>query len=51
MKLSISAFGYEQEIPLKYTCDGQNMNPALSISDVPSGTQSLKLIIRRPECP
>ena len=51
MKLASSAFGYGQKIPPKYTCDAENINPPLSLSEIPSGTQSLALIMEDPDVP
>jgi hypothetical protein len=51
MKLSSSAFEESGRIPSKYTCDGDNLNPPLKFSDVPSGTQSLALIMEDPDVP
>ena len=51
MKLSSSAFGSEEKIPSKYTCDGNNINPPLEIVDVPEGAQSLVLIMEDPDVP
>ncbi|MBX4190763.1 YbhB/YbcL family Raf kinase inhibitor-like protein [Candidatus Saccharibacteria bacterium] len=36
-------------IPPQYTCRGQNINPPLNILHVPSGTQSLTLIMHDPD--
>jgi len=51
MKISSPAFGTNQTIPLKYTCDGENINPPLQIYDVPVGTKSLVLISDDPDAP
>ncbi|MEK6900344.1 MAG: YbhB/YbcL family Raf kinase inhibitor-like protein, partial [Nanoarchaeota archaeon] len=34
MKLTSAAFENNTIIPLKYTCDGENINPPLSFSDI-----------------
>jgi Raf kinase inhibitor-like YbhB/YbcL family protein len=36
-------------IPPQYTCKGQNVNPPINILNVPSGTQSLTLIMHDPD--
>jgi Raf kinase inhibitor-like YbhB/YbcL family protein len=36
-------------IPPQYTCRGQNVNPPINILSVPSGTQSLTLIMHDPD--
>lgn len=38
-------------LPEKYTCDGENINPPLNISDVPRGVKSLVLVINDPDSP
>lgn len=50
MKLA-SIFGNNEMIPGKYTCQGSNINPPLIISDMPSNTKSLALIIDDPDAP
>ena len=39
--LSSTAFQDEEEIPDKYTCQGQDISPPLAWSQPPAGTQSL----------
>ncbi len=51
MKLTSTAFGHQEKIPSKYTCDGANISPPLSISDVPSQAKSLVLIMDDPDVP
>lgn len=51
MKISTSAFENNTKIPAKYTCDGDNVNPPLIISDIPSGAKSLAIIVEDPDAP
>ncbi|MEK6809759.1 MAG: YbhB/YbcL family Raf kinase inhibitor-like protein [Nanoarchaeota archaeon] len=51
MKLISNAFENNTLIPLKYTCDGDNINLPLSFSDVPAKTVSLVLIMDDPDIP
>ncbi|WP_437951472.1 YbhB/YbcL family Raf kinase inhibitor-like protein [Sorangium sp. So ce296] len=39
------------EIPIKYTCEGDDVPPALAWSGVPAGTRSLALIVDDPDAP
>src|SRR4051812_8318479 len=45
------AFTNNDFIPSKYTCDGSNINPEISIKGLPSGTRSLALIVDDPDAP
>ena len=51
MKLSSPVFEHGGKIPPKYTCNGENINPPLTISGVPSGAESLVLIMEDPDVP
>jgi Raf kinase inhibitor-like YbhB/YbcL family protein len=51
MKISSSAFSDGGSIPAKYTCDGANSSPPLSIEGVPPAAKSLALIMDDPDAP
>jgi hypothetical protein len=44
LRLSSPALENGGKIPKKYTCDGANINPPLTIENVPSNTKSLALV-------
>jgi Raf kinase inhibitor-like YbhB/YbcL family protein len=45
------AFGHQQQIPRKYTCDGDDVSPWLRMEQVPPETRSLALIVDDPDAP
>lgn len=51
LELSSTAFAHNEELPAKYTCDGGNISPPLTWSDVPVGTETLALIVDDPDAP
>lgn len=51
MELKSAAFNQGGAIPPKYTCDGDDISPALSWSAGPDGTQSFALISEDPDAP
>jgi len=51
MQISSPAFQNNQNIPPKYTCDGDDINPPLTLAGIPSGTRSLALIVDDPDAP
>jgi Raf kinase inhibitor-like YbhB/YbcL family protein len=46
-----SVFDDGRRIPLRYTCDGNNVNPPLEFIDVPKNAKSLVLIVDDPDSP
>ena len=51
MKLASHAFAHNAIIPQKYTCQGEDISPPLTISDIPEGAVSLALINDDPDAP
>lgn len=51
MELSSAAFAHGAEIPLRYTCQGEDVSVPLAWRGVPSGTRSLALIVYDPDAP
>jgi len=51
MRLQSPAFITNSQIPLKYSCEGQNLSPPLEILGVPENTKSLVLVVEDPDAP
>ncbi len=49
LEISSPSFNQEGSIPSKYTCEGLNINPSLSIKNIPVFTKSLVLIMDDPD--
>src|SRR3989338_144762 len=51
MKLTATEFKNNELMPKKFTCKGDDINPALIIEGAPSNTKSLALIMDDPDAP
>jgi len=51
IQLMSSAFADGSPIPVKHTCDGQDVSPPLEWSNLPQGARSLALIADDPDAP
>lgn len=51
MRITSSVFEPMGSIPVRYTCDGDNVSPPFSISGVPQEAKSLVLIMDDPDVP
>jgi hypothetical protein len=49
--LTSPAFGQGEQIPRKYTCDGDDVSPPLRWSGTPDGTRSFVLLCNDPDAP
>ena len=45
------SFQHNSPIPKKYSCDGENTNPSLTIEGTPKESKSLALIVDDPDAP
>jgi len=51
LNVSTSAFEEGGRIPIKYSCQGEDVSPALQWDEPPTGTQSFALIMDDPDAP
>lgn len=49
MRISSFEFEHNKPIPIKFTCQGEGVNPPLSIEGIPLGAKSLALIVDDPD--
>jgi hypothetical protein len=45
------AFSDGEEVPVRHTCEGDDVSPPLEWTDPPKGTKSLALIVDDPDAP
>ena len=51
LTLTSSAFTGGESVPVRHTCEGEDISPPLSWSGAPEGTESLALIVDDPDAP
>jgi Raf kinase inhibitor-like YbhB/YbcL family protein len=51
LKVTSSVFENGGEIPSRYTCDGNDINPPLTVESIPDTAKSLVLIVDDPDAP
>ena len=51
LSLTSTAFSEGESIPIRYTCEGQDISPPLAWSGAPKGTKSFVLIVDDPDAP
>jgi len=51
VNLSSTAFESGDAIPLRHTCEGDDVSPPLVWSDVPEGTRAFALVVDDPDAP
>lgn len=51
MRITSPAFGNQQSIPTRFTCEGEDVSPPLSWTGAPERAQTLALIVEDPDAP
>ncbi len=51
LTLTSDSFGDGEPIPVRHTCQGDDLSPPLAWSDIPLGTKSFVLIVDDPDAP
>jgi hypothetical protein len=51
LEITSKAFQNDGNIPSKYTCEGSNINPPLTIGNIPGNAKCIALILEDPDAP
>jgi Raf kinase inhibitor-like YbhB/YbcL family protein len=51
LQVSSPSFSNNDFIPSKFSCEGDNTSPAISVKNIPAQTQSLAIIVEDPDAP
>lgn len=51
MQLTSAAYQHGADIPVRYTCEGDNISPQFSWKDAPNETRSFALVMHDPDAP
>ena len=51
IEIGSSAFSEGETVPVRFTCDGDNVSPPLSWSGVPEDASELRISLRDPDAP
>jgi Raf kinase inhibitor-like YbhB/YbcL family protein len=51
MRLTSTAYSEGQRIPMRFTCDGEDISPDFSWQDAPKETKAFALILHDPDAP
>lgn len=51
LTVTSTAFSHEADIPIEFTCDGEDVSPDMAWTEVPEGTRSVALICDDPDAP
>jgi Raf kinase inhibitor-like YbhB/YbcL family protein len=51
LEVRSTVFSHKGHIPPKYTCEGDDINPPLEISEIPEDAKTLALIVEDPDAP
>lgn len=49
--VTTDAFTHQGFIPSRFTCEGENINPPIEISNIPEETKSIAIIMEDPDAP